>query len=84
MSLPVKAWLRFYFKLSLVAGWNGVLRFLYVLTSAGVLQGTQTVDFRTIGWAGTGWVLFGTMLASIAGAWYRHPLPEPSEPTATE
>jgi len=82
MSFPVKAWIRFYFKLVLIAAWNGALRFLYVLTGAGAASGAQLVDLKAIGLKEAAWVLASTVVVSVAGALYKHQLPEPSEPAA--
>ena len=80
MTFPIKAWIRFYFKLVLVAAWNGALRFIYVLAGAGAASGAQLVDLKAIGLKEATWVLASTMIVSVAGALYKHQLPEPSEP----
>jgi predicted membrane channel-forming protein YqfA (hemolysin III family) len=81
MSFPIKAWLRFYFKLVLISAWNGILRFGYVASGAAAVQLTQTVDIRTLGVKGALWILGGTIVASIGGALYKHQIPDPNEPT---
>lgn len=82
MSFPVKAWLTFYLRLILVSAWNGILRFVYVASGAAAAQLTQVVDLRTVGMKAFGWVLAGTVVASVADALNRHRVPEPNEPTA--
>jgi hypothetical protein len=80
MSFPFKAWVRFYFKLTLIAAWNGVIQFAYVAFGAGGAQLTGAVDLRTLGVPAAGWVFLGTVVANIAGAWYRHRIADPAEP----
>jgi hypothetical protein len=81
MSFPIKAWIRFYFKLSLVAAWNGVIKFIYVVSGGAIAQCAEVVDVKTLGMKGWVYILIGTVLASVGAAWMRHQLPEPNEPT---
>lgn len=83
MDVPYKAWLRFYFKLSLSAAWNGFLKFLWVLTGAGALQVTQTVNLTSIGLQGAFYLLLSTIVVNIAADLYKHPLPAPEVPKNT-
>lgn len=81
MSFPVKAWIRFYFKLSLISAWNGFIRFAYVAVGGATAQLTQVVDIRTLGMKGVGWILAGTILSNIGLALFKHQIPDPAEPT---
>lgn len=77
----VKAWASFYRTLLLVAAWNGICRFAGVLVGAGGAQVMNVVDLRKIGMAGAGWILCGTILASIGGALYANQITLPPKPT---
>ena len=81
MTFPWRAWVRFYFKLSLISAWNGVLRFVYVASGAGAAQCTGLTDIRTIGMKGALYVFAGTVVASVAAALFRYQLPDPAAPT---
>lgn len=81
MDFPIKAWIRFYFKLTLVAAWNGIIKFIYVASGGAIAQCAQVVDARVLGMKGWGYILLGTVLASVGAALLRHQLPEPNEPT---
>lgn len=76
----IKAWARYYAKLSGLALWRGFVCWLYVLTGAGTVQAGGLVDLRTIGIAGAGWTLLGTMLASVAAALFKNQPPDPAAP----
>lgn len=78
----IKDWADFYGRLAAVAAVNGLVCFGYVLFGAVVAQEAKLVDLRSVEFAGLGWTLAGTVLASVLGALYKHPLPEPKEPGA--
>jgi predicted membrane channel-forming protein YqfA (hemolysin III family) len=80
-SAQIKAWAKFYAALIGLAAWRGLTFFLYVLTGAGVVAAGKLVDFKAIGLADAGWLLLGTVLASIAGALYSHQPPDPTPPS---
>lgn len=76
-----KPWASYYAKLAGVAVWRGFTFFLYTLVGAGGAALVKVVDLRTLTMKDAGWVLAGTILTSIAGAWYKNPPPDPAPPT---
>lgn len=85
----LRAWARFYAKLTLIAAWNGFLCWFAVLVGVGGVQTVSTltalpaagaVDLRAIHWQGALWTLLGTIATAIGFALARHLMPEPPEP----
>jgi len=76
----LKLWIKFYGNLSLIAAWNGVLRFFYAATGAAAASSASLVDLKSISIKDFGWLLLGTVITSIFGELYKHPLPIPQEP----
>ena len=77
----IKDWADFYGKAGLIAAWNGFLRFGYVFTGAAGASAGGLIDLSAFGWKGILYTLLGTILASVFGEIYKHPLPTPKEPT---
>jgi len=79
-SEKLKLWAKFYGKIAIISAWNGILRFSYVATGAAAASTASLVDLRSLSIGGFGWLLLGTIIASIFGELYKHPLPLPQEP----
>jgi hypothetical protein len=75
----MKDWFKFYLKLTATAAWNGFVMWLHVATGAGVAQSAGVVDLRALWGTGVAWTLLATVITSIAGALYRHQMPEPEK-----